>query len=148
MLSLPQVVRVLCISFQKSNFAGRRCLILLSLLIFFFFLAATIEGELFCARPHPPRHPYIPLCLLEGYTVVMGVRYTWNLSTLSSQWHLPYQIAYIYLFSIWDCCILVPFCAYVCILWGALAVQGKGWILCWFKLSCSHLSLLLFTDAL
>lgn len=34
-MSLPQVVRVCSVSSQKSNSAGRRCLVLLSLLIVF-----------------------------------------------------------------------------------------------------------------
>lgn len=141
--------------YEFSVFVLRRVTLLegdacFSLPCWLFFLpailwGATIEGELFPAPP-PSWHPIV--VLLEGCMVVMDVHCTWNLSALSLQGLLPDQIVYTDLFSIWDCCILVRFYAYVCVLRVALVMQGRGCILRWFKLSCSHLSLLLFTDAL
>lgn len=116
----------------------------------FVYFASSASGSNNRGRT-PSSHPLPslqPIVLLVGScTVVMDVHCTWNLSILSSQ-RLLYQMAYTYLLSIWDYCVLVWAYAYVCILWEALAMQGRGWIECCFKLSCSHLSLLLFTDAL
>lgn len=80
-MTLSQVVRVCSITSQKSNFARRRFLVLLSLLCVFVsntFGSNNGGRTLLC-----PGAIFSPLVLLEGWTVVVGIQCTWKLCTSS-----------------------------------------------------------------
>lgn len=116
---------------------------------FFFFLPATLlgatmEGKLFPALP----------AILTIHRMI-GRLYSYNRRSLYMKPqpcpHNDFCLIRLCIHS----CFLSGTAAFLfgsvhvsCILRGVLAMQGRGWILCWFKPSCSHLSLLLFTDAL